>query len=403
MSCNPISEAQLAANRANAEKSTGPVTDERKAKSSMNAVKTGLTGRTVLLPSDDALIYQQHLDRHFSELSPATDRERALVQIVADAEWRLLRIHPLEASNLGARPSRILERFRRRISPPRQNLFNLRRTSPTSLCESAASLITAKPTSPNSSSSNTTASKKRNSKLPPNIATANTAAPAKWSPMPAAPTGSPTIAPPKRRVKLAKNSPPPTPKTRSHIRRAPVCETMTFMAYLRSFSATLIWTAMWAALSCVLTAQTAPESTAAPEITIRGDIAETVILKAADLAQMPHETVAVPDQDGTQISYEGVPLREILKKAGIPVGKDLRGKAMSSYILAKAHDGYQVLFSLGELGTDFGNEDIVVADKRDGKALFGYQGPLRLVCPKDKAGARSVRMLESIEFVRLQK
>ena len=66
---------------------------------------------------------------------------------------------------------------------------------------------------------------------------------------------------------------------------------------------------MWAALSCVLTAQTAPESTAAPEITIRGDIAETVILKAADLAQMPHETVAVPDQDGTQISYEGVPLR----------------------------------------------------------------------------------------------
>jgi len=160
MSCNPISEAQLAANRANAEKSTGPVTDERKAKSSMNAVKTGLTGRTVLLPSDDALIYQQRLDRHFSELSPATDRERALVQIVADAEWRLLRIHPLEASNLGARPSRILERFRRRISPPRQNLLNLRRTSPTSLCESAASLITAKPTSPNSSSSNTAARKR---------------------------------------------------------------------------------------------------------------------------------------------------------------------------------------------------------------------------------------------------
>ena len=56
----------------------------------MNAVKTGLTGRTVLLPTDDALIYQQHLDRHFSELSPATDRERALAQIVADAEWRLL-------------------------------------------------------------------------------------------------------------------------------------------------------------------------------------------------------------------------------------------------------------------------------------------------------------------------
>ncbi len=98
MSTNPISEAQLAANRANALHSIGPVTDEGKAKSSMNAVKTGLTGRTILLPTDDAVIYQQHRDRHFSELSPATDRERALVQIVADAEWRLLRIHPLEAS-----------------------------------------------------------------------------------------------------------------------------------------------------------------------------------------------------------------------------------------------------------------------------------------------------------------
>ena len=98
MSCNPLSEPQLAANRANALHSTGPVTDEGKAKSSMNAVKTGLTGRTGLLPTDDAAIYQQHLDRHSSEFSPATDRERALVQLIADAEWRLLRIHPLEAS-----------------------------------------------------------------------------------------------------------------------------------------------------------------------------------------------------------------------------------------------------------------------------------------------------------------
>jgi hypothetical protein len=72
-------------------------------------------------------------------------------------------------------------------------------------------------------------------------------------------------------------------------------------------------------------------------------------------------------------------------------------------VLAKAHDGYQVVFSLGELDTAFGNQSIVVADRRDDKPLFAYQGPLRLVCPNDKAGARSVRMLETIEYVRLQK
>jgi hypothetical protein len=150
-------------------------------------------------------------------------------------------------------------------------------------------------------------------------------------------------------------------------------------------------------------AQTGGEVAAVPELTIRGDIAATLVLKADDLARMPRETVVIPDQDGTKVSYEGVSLREILKRAGVPLGAELRGKALASYVLAKAHDGYQVVFSLGEIDTAFGNESIVVADKRDGKALFGYQGPFRLVCPNDKAGARSVRMLETLEFVRLQK
>jgi hypothetical protein len=98
LTIDPISDARLAANRANSQLSTGPRSVEGKAKSSLNAVKTGLTGRTVLLPNDDAVIYRQHLDRHFSEFSPASDKEKALVQCIADTEWRLLRIAPLEAS-----------------------------------------------------------------------------------------------------------------------------------------------------------------------------------------------------------------------------------------------------------------------------------------------------------------
>jgi hypothetical protein len=92
------SEARILANRANAQSSTGPRTAEGKAKSSLNAVKTGLTGHTVLLPTDDALVYRQHLDRYNARFSPATDQEKALVQTIADTEWRLLRIAPLEAS-----------------------------------------------------------------------------------------------------------------------------------------------------------------------------------------------------------------------------------------------------------------------------------------------------------------
>ncbi len=93
-----ISDAKLAANRANAQHSSGPVTPEGKAISSRNAVKTGLTGRTVLLPSEDAATYQAHIERHLNKYTPWDDEERTLVQLIADTEWRLLRVAPLEAA-----------------------------------------------------------------------------------------------------------------------------------------------------------------------------------------------------------------------------------------------------------------------------------------------------------------
>jgi len=159
-----------------------------------------------------------------------------------------------------------------------------------------------------------------------------------------------------------------------------------------------------ALLCCFGALAIAQTPTPAPAtITVTGDIATPLTLKAEDLLKMPRETVSVPDADGTKIEYQGVLLRDILQRAGAPLGKQLRGKALAGYVLAKAHDGYQVLFALGELDAEFGNARILIADTRDGKPLFGYQGPLRLVCPDDKAGARSVRMLETLEVVRLQK
>ena len=92
----PISPNRLAANRANAQFSTGPTTPEGKAKSSLNAVKTGLTGRTVLLPAEDAAAYQSHIERFEKELQPIGERETQLVQNLADTQWRLNRIPSLE-------------------------------------------------------------------------------------------------------------------------------------------------------------------------------------------------------------------------------------------------------------------------------------------------------------------
>ena len=88
---------QIAANQKNSQLSTGPTSDAGKAKSSLNAVKNGLTGATVLLPSDDVAAYERLIASSFAEWNPETDREKALVQSIADTQWRLLRIPSLES------------------------------------------------------------------------------------------------------------------------------------------------------------------------------------------------------------------------------------------------------------------------------------------------------------------
>src|SRR5436309_5713547 len=90
------SQSQIAANRQNSQLSTGPNTEAGKAKSSLTAVRHGLTGRTVLLPTEDAAAYEAHVQSFEKRYAPATDEERNLVQSLADTEWRLLRIPSLE-------------------------------------------------------------------------------------------------------------------------------------------------------------------------------------------------------------------------------------------------------------------------------------------------------------------
>ena len=85
------SEKQAAANRRNAEKSTGPKTAEGKAKSSRNAVTHGLRAASLVLPTEN----QQDFDNLFFELEaewrPQSQSERLLVEQMAVAQWKLLR------------------------------------------------------------------------------------------------------------------------------------------------------------------------------------------------------------------------------------------------------------------------------------------------------------------------
>src|SRR5208283_1863389 len=82
------SAAQVAANQANAQLSTGPQTVEGKAKSSRNALKTGLTGRTIMLAKDQAEVCEQHVLNYALQFDPQGPRESELFQSIADCRWR---------------------------------------------------------------------------------------------------------------------------------------------------------------------------------------------------------------------------------------------------------------------------------------------------------------------------
>jgi DMSO/TMAO reductase YedYZ molybdopterin-dependent catalytic subunit len=138
------------------------------------------------------------------------------------------------------------------------------------------------------------------------------------------------------------------------------------------------------------------------ELRVTGD-ATALRITSADLAKMPRQVADAKQEDGTAVHYEGVLLREVLTRAAVPADKDLRGKTLTTYVLAKARDGYQIVFTLADLDSRYGGQPILIADRRNGQPLDEKQGPFRLVCPGDTEGARSVKMLEELEVVRLKK
>ena len=97
--------ATAAVNRANSQHSTGPRTEAGKLRSSLNAMRHGLTARTAVLPSEDPAAFECHC-RHFIEQNqPANAIEAQLVQELADTSWRLNRIPLVEAELFAAAPS----------------------------------------------------------------------------------------------------------------------------------------------------------------------------------------------------------------------------------------------------------------------------------------------------------
>src|SRR6202012_4412769 len=91
-----ISEKQLAANRQNAQRSTGPRTAEGKKVSALNARRHNLTGQVTAMTDADRIMHDAFSASIVESLAPEGAMETQLAQRIATDSWRLNRMSAVE-------------------------------------------------------------------------------------------------------------------------------------------------------------------------------------------------------------------------------------------------------------------------------------------------------------------
>jgi hypothetical protein len=150
-----------------------------------------------------------------------------------------------------------------------------------------------------------------------------------------------------------------------------------------------------------------PGVAAGSTITISGEVQKVLRLSVQDLKKFKAAEVARraehprPQAEGkpAEDRYLGCLLREVLNEAGLTQShrRDLR----RSYILVTATDGYQILFSWGEVfNTELGDA-IYIAYERNGAPIDDAEGGIALFSLKDTAaGPRFARGVSTIQVLR---
>jgi DMSO/TMAO reductase YedYZ molybdopterin-dependent catalytic subunit len=153
-----------------------------------------------------------------------------------------------------------------------------------------------------------------------------------------------------------------------------------------------------AILGCVILSSAVLRA-AAPGVTI-SLAGKATVFGAAELAALAHQDVTAFDfHEKKDHVYSGIPVRDLLAKAGVEFGEKLRGRALRQVVIVHCADRYDIVFALAEFDDAFNSRTILLVDHQDGQPLPEGQGPLRLVVPGDKRPARWARMVTSLEVV----
>lgn len=96
-------------------------------------------------------------------------------------------------------------------------------------------------------------------------------------------------------------------------------------------------------------------------------------------------------------TYIGVPLIDLLNDAVIVTDSTIKNDILRKGVLVRATDCYEVVLSMGELLSNFGHQQVLVAFATgDGQTLDDSEGMARLIVPGDKSGGRFVSNINRI-------
>lgn len=151
----------------------------------------------------------------------------------------------------------------------------------------------------------------------------------------------------------------------------------------------------------------APDAGVAVSLSVEGALVRPAALTVKELEALGPATVEFKDKKGAHTGI-GVRLDKLLLHLGFSEGRsgpkvDPKQKhaGLRSVVIATARDGFEAVFSVGELLETLGSTRATIVWQMDGKPLPDNVGPFRIVVANDKLPSRSIYQVTSLKVVDL--
>ena len=133
---------------------------------------------------------------------------------------------------------------------------------------------------------------------------------------------------------------------------------------------------------------------------VTGTVTHPLTFTLAQLRELP-AVEQTWSHDGQSHRARGVDLLALVDRAGLKEDPSVKNHRLRFAVVAKARDGYEAVFSLGELMPTLGGKGVLVAYEEDGQALPERDAPLKTIVAGDSRPSRSIRGLTELRVVDL--